>query len=496
MVLWLGFTSLAFYGYWKPAFLLVLGASILFNYAMASLISRKLPNRIPTPAILTFAIAFDLGALCYYKYLFPTLNFFARHATGHDRFAAVALPLGISFFTFTQIAYLVDLQEGGFQQHGFADYLLFATFFPHLIAGPIIHHAEIMPQFQQQRDYRLRADDLAVGFSWFIMGLLKKVLLADHFALFADPAFADPHSLGLRAAWAGSLSYALQLYFDFSGYSDMALGLARMFSIDFPLNFSSPYKATNIIDFWQRWHITLTRYITLYIYNPVAVRITRDRVAHGLKSSRKAMQTPSGFLALIATPTLITLFLAGVWHGAGQQFIIFGLLHALYLCINHAWRLYRGLKKAPPLASGTVSTRSIPAYVSSAGSCLLTFAAVLLAQVFFRANGVRDAFAFCAALLGRHSAAAVAANPAAFHPPHSVFALIAAGFVIVWCFPNTQQILANFKPALEVTGADRKPALIPWLWRPNAAWALTLGVLLFVAVIKMQDPSSFLYFQF
>jgi D-alanyl-lipoteichoic acid acyltransferase DltB (MBOAT superfamily) len=500
VVAWLAIASLAFYAWWKPAFLIVLGASIVFNYAMACLIDRRIPNRIPTASILTFAIVADLGALCYYKYLFPTLNFFTYHMTGQDRFASVALPLGISFFTFTQIAYLVDLQEssepGGFHDHTFADYVLFATFFPHLIAGPIYHHAEIMPQFQQQRDYRLRADDLAVGFSWFIMGLMKKVLLADKFALFADPAFAAPHSLGLRAAWVGCLCYALQLYFDFSGYSDMALGLARMFSIDFPLNFSSPYKATNIIDFWQRWHMTLTRYINLYIYNPIAVRITRWRVAHGLKSSRKAMQTPAGFAALIATPTIVTLFLAGIWHGAGLQFIIFGLLHAVYLCINHAWRLYRGLKKAPPMASGTVSTRSVPAYLASAGSCLLTFAAVLLAQVFFRARDVRDAFAFLAGLTGRHSAAAIAADPAAFHPGLSAFALLAVGFIIVWCFPNTQQILAHFKPAIEVTGADRKPALISYFWRPNAAWALVLGLVFFVAVIKMQDPSSFLYFQF
>ncbi len=496
VVLWLGLASLAFYAYWKPAFLIVLGASIFFNYAMASLISRRIPNAVPTSTILTFAIVVDLGALCYYKYLFPTLNYFTHQLSGKDLFSGVALPLGISFFTFTQIAYLVDLQEsdepGGFHDHTFADYVLFATFFPHLIAGPIYHHAEIMPQFQQQRDYRLRLDDLAVGFSWFIMGLLKKVLLADHFALFADPAFGDPHALGLRGAWVGSLGYALQLYFDFSGYSDMALGLARMFSIDFPLNFSSPYKATNIIDFWQRWHMTLTRYINLYIYNPVAVRITRWRVARGLKSSRRAMQTPAGFAALIATPTIITLFLAGVWHGAGRQFIIFGLLHAFYLCVNHAWRLYRGLKKASSLTAGTVSTRSIPAYLGSAASCLLTFSAVLLAQVFFRANGVRDAFAFLAALAGRHHAVSLAG----FHPSRNVLVEIAAGLIIVWCFPNTQQILANFKPALEVTSADRRPALISYVWRPNAAWALTLGVILFIAVIRMQDPSSFLYFQF
>jgi D-alanyl-lipoteichoic acid acyltransferase DltB (MBOAT superfamily) len=489
VVIWLGFASLAFYAYWKPAFLIVLVASILFNYAMASLISRRIPNRIPSEAILTLAIAVDLAALCYYKYLFPLLNFFARHAHGSHQFSGVYLPLGISFFTFTQIAYLVDLQEGGFQQHGLDDYVLFATFFPHLIAGPIIHHAEIMPQFQQQRDYRLRADDLAVGFSWFIMGLLKKVLLADRISPFADAAFAAPHSLSVGAAWAGSLAYALQLYFDFSGYSDMALGLARMFSIDFPLNFSSPYKATNIIDFWQRWHMTLTRYINLYIYNPIAVRITRWRVAHGLKSSRKAMATPTGFLALIATPTLFTLFLAGVWHGAGLQFIVFGMLHGVYLCINHAWRIFRGPRNAqanPGLAS----------YAASAGSCLLTFAAVLLAQVFFRAASVHDAFAFIAGLLGLHSQAAIAADSHAFHPSHLVLVAIAVGFVIVWCFPNTQQILAAFKPALEVTGADRKPALVNFRWRPTPAWGLILGVILFVAAVKMQDPSSFLYFQF
>jgi D-alanyl-lipoteichoic acid acyltransferase DltB (MBOAT superfamily) len=497
---WLAIASLGFYAWWKPAFLIVLGTSIVFNYAMACMINRRIPNRIPTSTILTFAIVADLGALCYYKYLFPTMNFFADQMTGHDRFANVALPLGISFFTFTQIAYLVDLQEsdepGGFHDHTFADYVLFATFFPHLIAGPIYHHAEIMPQFQQNRDYRLRADDLAVGFSWFIMGLLKKVLLADKFSLLADPAFATPHSLDVRAAWVGSLCYALQLYFDFSGYSDMALGLARMFSIDFPLNFSSPYKATNIIDFWQRWHMTLTRYITLYIYNPVAVRITRWRVAHGLKASRKAMQTPSGFAALIATPTIITLLLAGIWHGAGMQFIAFGLLHALYLCINHAWRLFRSTSKAPAVASGTVSTSSLTSYLSSAGSCLLTFSAVLLAQIFFRASSMSDAFSYLAALAGRHSASAIAAGPTAFHPARSAFALIAMGFIIVWCFPNTQQILANFKPALEVTSADRKPALISYVWRPNAAWGLVLGIIFFAAVIKMQDPSSFLYFQF
>jgi len=496
VIVWLAFASFAFYGYWRPAFLIVLGLSILFNYAMASLISRKIPNHFSTKAILIFAIVINLAALCYYKYLFPILDFYARATHSGHNFGSVFLPLGISFFTFTQIAYLVDLQEGGFTQHGFEDYALFATFFPHLIAGPILHHSEIMPQFQQHRDYRLRAEDLAVGFSWFIMGLLKKVLLADKFAPIANFAFYAPHSLRISAAWTGILAYALQLYFDFSGYSDMALGLARMFSINFPLNFSSPYKATNIIDFWQRWHMTLTRYINLYIYNPVAVRITRWRVAHGLKTSRKAMATISGFLALIATPTILTLFLAGIWHGAGLQFIVFGLLHAFYLTVNHAWRLFRGTKKSSQIPSGNVGARSVASYLTSIGSCLLTFGAVLLAQVFFRAAGVRDAIAYVASMLGLHTAVSMTADPTAFRPDHSVFILLTIGYVIVWCFPNTQQILSPFKPALEVTAADRKPALIQGLWQPTAVWGLALGIFLFIAVIRMQEPSSFLYFQF
>ena len=491
VVVWLSVASLAFYAYWRPAYLVVLAVSILFNYLMACLISRKVQNTIPSEWLLTFAIVVDLAALCYYKYLFPALDFYARHTHATHRWENVVLPLGISFFTFTQIAYLVDLQEGGFKQHGLADYTLFATFFPHLIAGPILHHGEMMPQFQAQRDFRLRADDMAVGFSWFIMGLAKKVLLADRFAPSADAAFATPYSLSMGAAWAGSLSYALQLYFDFSGYSDMALGLARMFSIDFPLNFSSPYKATNIIDFWQRWHMTLTRYINQYLYNPVAVRITRWRVAHGLRSSRKAMATPSGFLSLIAAPTFFSLFIAGVWHGAGLQFIIFGLLHGLYLAINHGWRLFRGSRP-----DAKQSPHSSVARATSAASCLLTFSAVVLAQVFFRADGVRAAFQYLAGLLGLHSAAQIATAFVLWRPTPLLLVSQVVGFFIVWACPNTQQILGRFKPSLEVTPADRKPALINPAWGPTAAWGLALGMLLFAAVVKMQDPSTFLYFQF
>ena len=487
VVVWLLLASLAFYAYWRPVYLVVLGCSILFNFGMAVLIGRQIRTRIPTGYLLAFAITVNLSALCFYKYLFPVLNWFGRHQIPAHHWEGVSLPLGISFFTFTQIAYLVDLQQGGFKQHAFADYALFATFFPHLIAGPILHHAEMMPQFQAERDYRLRADDLAVGFSWFVMGLVKKVLLADHFGPQADQAFLSPHSLSFTAAWAGSLSYALQLYFDFSGYSDMALGLARMFSIDFPLNFASPYKATSILDYWERWHMTLTRYINLYVYTPVAVQITRWRSARGLKSSRKATATPGGFASLIIAPTFFALFLAGVWHGAGLQFILFGLLHAFYLIVNHAWRLFRRAAPATP---------AFNARLGAVASCLLTFLCVLLAQVFFRANGVTDACHYLAGLAGLHRSSEISSAAFAYHPGAATALSILAGLIVVWCFPNTQQILAKFKPALGVASSDHKPALVQYLWRPTPVWGLGLGVLLLVAVIKMQDPSSFLYFQF
>ena len=490
VVIWLSIASLAFYAYWRPAFLLVLCGSILFNYVAGALISRRIRNQIPTPLLLGGAVALNLTALFYYKYLFPFFNFITAITHRSAHWDSVFLPLGISFFTFTQIAYLIDLQGGEAVQQDLASYTLFATFFPHLIAGPILHHAEIMPQFQTDRDYRLRADDLAIGFSWFIMGLCKKVLLADRFALTADPAFSNTAGIGTFAAWIGVLSYALQLYFDFSGYSDMALGLARMFSIDFPLNFSSPYKAASIIDFPQRWHMTLTRYINSYLYNPISLWVSRRRAAQGKKITRKAMATPSGFISMIALPTTISLLLAGIWHGAGLQFVIFGLLHAIYLTANHGWRIFRG---GHPVAF--FSRNAILRLFSHGGRVLLTFAAVLVAQIFFRATGVRSAAAMLAGIAGRHRGAAVPA--ASYHPAMTALLPIMAGFVIVWTFPNTQQILARFKPALELAASDtQRQETLSIFWRPSVAWSTALGLLFFAVLVKMENPTSFLYFQF
>ena len=487
VVLWLSVVSLAFYAYWRPAYVILLVLSILFNYSFGALISRRIPNRISSQALLWFAIAINLATLCYYKYLFPLLQFVSIRTHAQLRWDNVLLPLGISFFTFTQIAYLVDLQQDEVPQQDLASYTLFVTFFPHLIAGPILHHAEIMPQFQVDRDYHLRLNDLTVGFSWFIMGLGKKALLADTFATSADSAFLHTAGIGTSYAWIGVFSYALQLYFDFSGYSDMALGLARMFSVDFPLNFSSPYKASSIIDFWQRWHMTLTRYINSYLYNPLSLWMSRRRAAQGKKISRKAMATPSGFLHMIAAPTTVALLIAGIWHGAGLQFIVFGLLHACYLTANHAWRIFREGRPLPFFSRNAV-TRSL----GRAGSVLLTFAAVLVAQIFFRASGLRSAMQMLVAITGLSHSRVTFSPPVDLSVPISLL----VGLAIVWLLPNTQQILACYKPALELSPSDLHKSWLHLAWKPTFLWGLSLGLVFLVALTRMDAPTTFLYFQF
>lgn len=488
VVAWLAFMSLVFYGYWNPIYLWILCGSIAMNYIAGALISRKIQNEVSTKLILWTAIALNIGALSYFKYLVPSLNRIAHLAHSDMHWSDILLPLGISFFTFTQIAYLVDLEQGSAKQQDIESYVLFVTFFPHLIAGPILHHAEIMPQFQRDRDFRLRGADLAVGLTWFVMGLFKKVILADRFATDADAAFASSHALHAGSAWAGVLAYSLQLYFDFSGYSDMALGLARMFSIDFPLNFSSPYKAASIIDFWQRWHMTLTRYINAYLYSPISIWINRRRIQQGKKISRKATATIEGFVQLVAFPTTVTLFLAGVWHGAGLQFLAFGLLHALYLCINHAWRVWQGKRS---VEAGLES--SVPAWLRSVLGVALTYLAVVFAQIFFRASSTRDAVSMLGSMLGRHHSS-VSAVPITVD--RGLILRLLLGFFIVWALPNTQQILARFKPSLQLSPSDLRAPLLNTAWQPTVPWSLLMGSAFLLALIKLQNTSTFLYFQF
>ena len=318
---WLVGASLFFYGWWNPAYLGIILCSILFNFVVGSVLNDD-NEKWPRKMVLTCGIVANLVLLGYYKYA----NFFVDSANAvlGDVFLldSILLPLAISFFTFQQIAYLIDTYRGETKELDFLHYCLFVTFFPQLIAGPIVHHKEMLSQFARASLYSVNIRRHAVGYTIFTLGLFKKVVLADGIAAYATPAFYAADSgiaLTLFEAWTGSLAYTLQLYFDFSGYSDMAIGLARMFGIRLPLNFNSPYKATSIIDFWRRWHMTLSRFMRDYVYIPLG----------GNKR---------GIIGSQRTNLMATMLLGGLWHGAGWNFLFWGGLHGCYVIINNKWR--------------------------------------------------------------------------------------------------------------------------------------------------------------
>jgi len=403
----------------------------------------------------------------------------------------IILPLAISFFTFQQIAYLVDVHRGETQERNFLNYCLFVVFFPQLIAGPIVHHREMLPQFARDTLYRLRAEHLAVGFTIFAIGLFKKVVLADGIATVPNGVF-DGVGNGIPVtffeAWGGALAYSFQLYFDFSGYSDMAIGLARMFGIRLPLNFNSPFKATSIIDFWQRWHITLSRFLRAYLYIP-------------LGGNRKGEFRRS--LSL-----MVTMLLGGLWHGAGWTFVLWGGLHGVYLVINHGWRKIHGRRKKSKLGA-------IIAW-------MITMLAMVFAWVPFRAESISGASTMLQAMLGINGISlpksmarmfdntmpSLTKNIFVFEGmfPHHVFGHNAPQVGLVWLIvlffitffsPNTQQIMRAYCPVLDTFKGGIPKLRYRWMrWRPTVLWGLFVGGIFVFSVLSLNKKSEFLYFQF
>ena len=475
VIAWLAVCSVVFYAVWSRVFVFFLLGSILTNYVFSLAIASSEEGSSRRKLALWSGVTANLLALFYFKYLYKTVLLLLSMHVQVQHVAPILLPLGISFFTFTQISYLVDLAQGQAERQDFLSYLLFVTFFPHLIAGPILHHKEMMPQFAGGRRFRLAPGDVSLGFTWFLLGLGKKVLIADSLSKVADTAFAHAGTQSAASAWAGLVMYTMQLYFDFSGYSDMALGLARIFSIRFPLNFDSPFKATSVTEYWQRWHMTLTRYVTLYLYNPILLAVQRRRVGAGRKISRKSLATVGGFSSMVAYPTIVTMLLTGLWHGAGFQFLIFGLLHGIYLTANQAWRHFRQRKKGeaaqPPEGMARMALR-IGVYLQ-----------VAFALIFFRADSLHAAFSMIGDLTGRHGAGHIGSLLNAF----AGFAL----FPVVWFLPNTQQILGEQTSSTFGAGS----LLSRLRWSPNLGWSLVIA-LLFFAILANMETSSFLYFQF
>ena len=339
------FASLCFYSYWDVRNLPILLTSILVNYLFGHFLSKNRSKKI-----LTVGVAFNLLFLGYFKYTDFVLQNLNMLAGTSFELQNIVLPLGVSFFTFTQTAYLVDVYRGETKEYTKSDYLLFVTIFPHLIAGPILYHKDMIPQFSVAENYKLNYKNITYGIVWFTIGLFKKVVIADKLAVWANQVFNNTTNLTMLDAWGASLAYSLQLYFDFSGYSEMAIGLGLLFNYNLPLNFNLPYRATSIIDFWRRWHMTLSAFLKNYLYIPLG----GNRCNYHMRN------------------ILITMFLGGLWHGAGWTFIFWGVLHGIFICINHLWRKTK--IQLPKLVSW-----------------LLTFNAVNIAWIFFRANSFESA---------------------------------------------------------------------------------------------------------
>ncbi|MDZ8185260.1 MAG: MBOAT family protein [Nostoc sp. ChiSLP02] len=469
-ITWLLIASLFFYGWWNPRYLILLGTSIGLNFTIGSILNQEDNSPSKKKTLLSLGIASNIIILAWFKYA----NFFVSSAADilgiNFNFQKIILPLGISFFTFQQITYLVDSYRGETKDTKFLDYCLFIAFFPKLISGPIVHNSELMQQFADKTIYRFNLENMAVGITIFSLGLFKKVVFADNIAVYASPVF-NTAAAGVfptfLESWIGALAYALQLYFDFSGYSDMAIGIARMFGIKLPTNFFSPYKAISISDFWRRWHITLSNFLRDYLYIP-------------LGGNRKGEIRRSLNL-------MITMLLGGIWHGEGWQFLFWGGLHGAYLSINHQWNV---LQKQYNLKTDN--------WISLKLAWLITFIAVVFGWVFFRAENMSTAFVIVKGMVGL--------NGLLFSTQ-----IIASGLkkaiidicillAIVWFTPNVQEWMSKYEPVLNYEKIKKLSSnSLFWskfYWQPNQSYAAIVSVLTAIALLHLTKVSEFVYFQF
>lgn len=450
--IWLVVASLLFYGYWDIRFLPLLLGSIAVNYFIAGMIlsAREQGQTRKRKLAFLLGLAFNISLLCYYKYLdffLETLNLLG----GEFALLHILLPLGISFFTITQLLYLLDCNEGVAKDHDLVNYVLFVSFFPHLLAGPILYHMPMMKQFRDETRLTINWENMSRGLSLFVIGLVKKVLIADQLSGYVAIGYSDTNGLTLISAWLTAISYMLQLYYDFSGYSDMAVGLAQIMNIKIPINFNSPYRANNLISFWQRWHISLTNAITACIYMPMIKRFGTSSFCH------------------VVLAIFVTFFLVGIWHGAGWTYVVFALMHSIGLVVNHAWKHYH-------------------LWMSGILSRVFMIFFVLVSMVFFRAQSVSDACTVLFAMAGGQGVA-WPQKVVDFLGDFAVGTLLVGNvpgelpklvFVIAICLvffsPNSNELVRKFCPSYV------------------AVVALVLGG--FGSILLLSQPSEFLYFQF
>ena len=477
---WLVAASLFFYGWWQPLYLALLVISMLSNFYLAKLI-----HKYRSKVLCTLTVVLNLASIVHYKYT----NFFIENLAlvlGQTwQIEQILLPLAISFFTFQQIAYVVDVYRKGEIEHSLTNYMLFVSFFPQLIAGPIVHHGTMMPQFANPQRLGIRLNQVVIGLSIFAIGLFKKTVLADNVALYANPVFdaVDKGQLhpDFLMAWGAALAYTTQLYFDFSGYSDMAIGLGLLFGISLPINFNSPYKSLSIIDFWRRWHITLSHFLRDYLYIALG--------GNKLGVLRRYINL------------FITMLLGGLWHGAGWNFLIWGALHGGYLIVNHGF-----------VALKPQIEWRLPKLVTVILSWSLTFVAVVIGWVFFRATTLDGALTILSGMAGLNGLSIPAGilaqlgSLAEVLAELGVTASVGGGTVLIqtWLWSLVLLVIALTAPnAYElfyrVLQSETKLREIPSLqsqWQPNRRWAFCCAFLLLAGLSTLGQVSEFLYFNF
>jgi len=467
---WLAGASIAFYGLWDPGMLLLLLASVVINFFIGRCIgaARHAKHGRLASWILGLGIVCNLAILGSFKYA----NFFIYNlnvlAGSEFSFIDLLFPIGISFYTFIQIGYLIDVKNGQAGQPPFAKYLLFATFFPYVTAGPIVLQHEIFSQLEKEPP-RFNIDRIVIGLVFFSIGLFKKLVLADGVAVYASAAFRvaaqGDAAISALDAWLGAFAYTLRLYFDFSGYSDMALALGFMFGIRLPFNFNSPLKATSIIEFWRRWHMTMTRFFTNYIYTPVAMSMTRRSLGAGDGAWKR-------FAVATAYPMILTFTIAGLWHEAGWMFVVFGAIHGVALTINHAWR--------------QAGAPALPAPVCWA----LTLLVFVVSLVFFRSPSMESAWVMLKAMFGFGNGTTFDIVPISALPKLALLLLISL------LAPNSQELMRRVDLSCDAVpeSGRRWP---DWLaWRPTPIWTAAGALLLAGAISLGAAGSPFIYYQY
>lgn len=468
---WLVLCSLFFHGYWKASYTWLFLCSMVVNYlfGLACLPALGKPAWQRRATIIA-AVIFNLGLLAYFKYAGFLAGVVWQISGYFFNPGDIVLPLAISFYTFQQISFLVDTYRGRCPRYGFMQYAAYLAFFPHLIAGPIVRHDNLIHQMGDKAILHPKAENFLSGMAIIMIGLFKKVVLADGAAAYVNPVFfaaGNGAQIGFVEGWLAAVLFSFVIYFDFSGYSDIAIGLARLFNVRFPENFASPYKATNIVEFWRRWHITLSYFLRQYLYIPIG-------------GNRK------GTLRRYSN-IMVTMLVGGLWHGAGWNFIIWGGLHGIYLAIAHAWRHQRQSRNLPGnTASGRLVAR------------IATYLAVVIAWVFFRATTLDQACVVLSAMVGLTGFGLHVEMPAGLlgNPVLSAAAMSVVLLAIVNLLPNTQQFMRYFQPVIHSSSEEPSGYARRIVWKlnfPSICFVAALGV---YAISQMEYVQSFIYFRF